>query len=104
MKDSEMRNFDVVTIGYYDDTAVYLLPNETWHVLQKYCLQEGSHFPFSRSTFYKLLLDRGLLAPTKDGQPTSQKKVQGNNQRVLKLVRGGLHERFVTSATDSANN
>lgn len=104
-----MESFDTnrtnhVTIGYYDDTAVYLLPTETWHEMQKYCLHEGTHFPFSKSTFFKMLMDRGAIAPTKDGQPTIQKKINGTNHRVLKLTSGGIVEYFVTSVTDEITN
>jgi hypothetical protein len=103
----EMINTDklsVVTIGYHDDNAVYLLPNETWHELQRYCIQEGSHFPLSKSTFFKMLKDRGFLAPSKDGQPTIQKKIHKANHRVLKLIGGGIYESFVTSVTDYITN
>ena len=100
-----MENFDAnrmnpVTIGYFDDTAVYLLPTETWHAMQKYCLQEGTHFPFSKNTFFKILMDKGAIAPTKDGQPAIQKKIGKINHRVLKLISGGIVEYFVTSVTD----
>jgi len=104
MEDYDANKLQPVKIGYYDDTAVYLLPNETWHVLSQYCIREGSHFPFSKTTFYKLLKDRGLIEPTKHGQPTIQKKIHGKNQRVLKLIGGGIYDFFVTSVTDKSTN
>ena len=100
MQNYEANKMKPVTIGYYDEHAVYLLPNETWHELMTYGRQEGSHFPFSRSTMYKILKDRKLIAPDKDGNPTIQKKIRGKNQRVLKLIRGGIFSFFVTSVTD----
>lgn len=89
-----------VIIGYYSAVAVYLLPSETWHELQRYCIQENSHFPFSRSTFFKILRERGLIEPTKEGHSTIQKKIEGKNQRVLKVIHGGIFDYFVTSATN----
>lgn len=101
MEDYDANKMKPVTIGYHDGTAVYLLPTETWHVLQRYNIGEGSHFPFTKSTFYKLLKDRGLIEPDKDGQPTIQKKIHGKNQRVLKLIGGGIFDNFVTSVTEN---
>jgi hypothetical protein len=102
MIDADKMN--IVTIGYHDANAVYLLPHETWHELQKYCIQEGSNFPLSKSTFFKMLKDKGLLASSNDGQPTVQKKIRGKNHRMLKLIGGGIYEYFVTSVTDDINN
>lgn len=104
MKEYEANKFDPIIIGYYDDFAVYLLPSETWHELQRYCLQEHDHFPFRKSTFFRLLRDRGIISVSKNGQPTIQKKINGQNQRVLKLIEGGIYEFFVTSVTDESNN
>lgn len=101
MGDYETNKMQSVTIGYYDGEAVYLLPQETWHELSRFTILEGSRFPLSKNTFIKLLKDRGLIVPTKDGQPTIQKKIKGKNQRVLKLIRGGICKNFVTGATDS---
>ena len=91
-------------IGHHDDRAVYLFPVETWHVLQQYCIQEHYHFPLSKSTFFKMLKDRGIIEPSNDRQPTIQKKINGKNQRVLKLISGGIYENFVTSVTDDSTN
>jgi hypothetical protein len=104
MGDYETNKMQPVTIGYYDDNALYLLPNETWHELSRYCIQEGSYFPYSKTTFFKLLKERGLIEPAKDGQPTTQKKLHGKNQRVLKLIGGSICEYFVTSVTDNITN
>ena len=92
-----------VTIGYYDDNAVYLLPTETWHELQKHYRQEGAHFPFKKNTFYQMLKDRKLIELDKDGNPAIQKKIHGKNQRVLKLIGGGIVSNLVTSVTDDVN-
>ena len=92
--------FKPVTIGYYDDDGVYLLPTETWHALQQYCSQEGTFFPVSRATFFRMLKDRGLVTPSEKGHPTIQKKIFGKNERVLKFVRGEITKNFATTATD----
>jgi hypothetical protein len=104
MEKIDADKLNIVTLGYYDDNARYLLPTETWHEVQKYCKQEDSHFPFSKNTFFKMLRDSGLLAPSKDGQPTVQKKIHGKNQRLLKLTSGGIYKYFVTSVTDEINS
>lgn len=104
MEDFEANKMKPITIGYYDDDSVYLLPGLTWHVLQRYCTQENTHFPFSKGTFFKMLKDKGVIAPSSDGQPTIQKKINGKNQRVLKVVSGGICDYFVTSVTDKTSN
>jgi len=104
MEDYDANKIQPIRIGYYDDEAVYLFPNETWHVLQVYNNREGSHFPFQKSSFFKLLKDRGLIVPDKKGQPTIQKKFNGKNYRVLKFTRGGIFDNFVTSVNDKSTN
>lgn len=104
VRHSGANNMEPVTIGYYDDNTVYLLPTETWHALQQYCKQEDTHFPFTKGTLYKMLKDRKLIAPDKDENHTIQKKIRGKNQRVLKLIGGGIVAHFVTSVTDDVNN
>ncbi|MEI7636319.1 MAG: hypothetical protein WCJ37_03375 [Syntrophus sp. (in: bacteria)] len=103
MQNYDLNKIKAVTIGYYDDNAVYLLPGETWHELQKFCIQEGTYFPFTKTTFFRILKDRRLIEPSKKGEPTSQKKIHGKNERVLKLVGGGICEFFATSVTEGTS-
>ena len=42
-------------LGYFDDQYLYFLPTAAWNTTQRYCIAEGSHFPFSKQTFYRML-------------------------------------------------
>ena len=83
-------------IGYYDDQYLYFLPTAMWHGINRYCLQEGSHFPLSKQSLYKMLRTKNILIPNTNGESTSVIKVNGNNQRVIKLYRSYL--RFAVTA------
>lgn len=82
-------------IGYYDDLYTYLLPPALWHSLQKYCNAEGSHFPFSRNTFYRMLKNRGLIETSGDKTSITM-KIKGEVMRVLKLIDRGICGKGVT--------
>lgn len=78
---------DADLIGFFDDTHLYLLPSATWHIIQRFCISEGSHFPFSRQTFYRMLIGRGLIETDRD-HSTKTERINGKVQKVLKLIRG----------------
>lgn len=86
-------------IGYHDDEYLYLLTTSTWHSLNRYCLQEGSHFPFSKNSIYKMLRAKNLLISSPSGTSTSVVKIHGNNERVIKIYATYL-KKSVTSVTE----
>ena len=90
---------DGVLLGYFDDRFLYLLPAPMWHELSRFCISEGTHFPFSKNTFYRMLRDRKLIEPGLDGQSTTTLKVHGKTVRVLKFVGGGMLKNAVSSVT-----
>lgn len=77
---------DADLIGFFDEIYLYLLPSATWHIIQRFCISEGSHFPFSRQTFYRLLTGRGLIETDRD-HSTKTEWINGKSQKVLKIIR-----------------
>ena len=83
-------------IGFYDDEHIFLNPTGAWHSLQRFCILEGTHFPFSKNTFFHMLKNRGIIQPSATGEPSIAKKIGGKTHRVLKIIGGGLYEKLVT--------
>ncbi len=72
--------------GYYDDQYYYLLSTPLWHAIGRFCIQEGSHFPFSKNTLYKMLAGKGFLIPDKNGENTTSLWIGGKKTRVIKIT------------------
>jgi hypothetical protein len=90
-------------LGYYDDLHYYLFPSALWNYLQKYCISQGEHFPFSKHTFFRMLKSRGVLESDKE-QNTKTERLKGKPQKVLKITQRGLCvEKSVTTVTEGAN-
>jgi hypothetical protein len=87
-------------IGYYDEQYVYMMPTTMWHELNRFCRTEDSHFPFTKTTFYKMLKDRKLIEPGSDGTNTTTVKIQGKTVRALKFKAGEVFKNCVTSVTN----
>ena len=87
-------------IGWYDSNCLYLLPTAAWHALQRFCVQEAAHFPFSRNTFFSMLKNRRILAPAADGSSTVTARIGGKVVRVLKIIDRVVYEKTVTSVTE----
>lgn len=77
-------------LGYYDDFHFYLFPAALWNYLQRYCIAQGEHFPFSKHTFYKMLKDRKLIEADKDHN-TKTERLKGELKKVLKILRQGVY-------------
>lgn len=86
-------------IGYYDEYYTYLSPPALWHSLQRYCIAEGSHFPFSKNTFYRMLKNRGLIE-TRGDKNTVDVRLRGEVKRVLKFIGRGICGFGVTEVTN----
>ena len=71
-----------------------------WHELNRFCRTEDSHFPFTKTTFYKMLKDRKLIEPGSDGTNTTTVKIQGKTVRALKFKAGEVFKNCVTSVTN----
>lgn len=86
-------------IGWYDASNLYLLPGAVWFLVQRRCISEGTHFPFSKTTFFKMLKNRGIIIPAPSGQSSVLVKIGSKPVRVLKIIDGGIYEKSVTSVT-----
>lgn len=87
-------------IGWYDSSCLYLVPTAAWHALQRFCVQEAEHFPFSRNTFFSMLKNRRILAPAADGSSTVTMRIGGKVVRVLKIIDRVVYEKTVTSVIE----
>ncbi|MEI6610717.1 MAG: CHC2 zinc finger domain-containing protein [Deltaproteobacteria bacterium] len=76
------------TIGYYDEQFLYLLPTPLWHMLGKYSLSEGGHFPFGKTTMYNILKSKNLLISNANGKSTTSFRRDNNVHSVLKISIG----------------
>ena len=81
-------------IGYFDDAFLYLLPPAVWNSVMRFCSVEGSHFPISKNTFFRLLKNRGLIITT-DNQTATPEWLRGRTRRVLKIYRSHIYEKEV---------
>jgi len=89
-------------IGCYDDRHLYLFPTAMWHELNRFCMTEGTNFPCSKRTFYKMLRDRKLIEPDVDGQNTTTVNFKGSTERVLKFIAGGMFQFAVIGVIDES--
>lgn len=71
-------------IGYYDETYLYFLSTAMWHSIQKYCKDEGTHFPFNKTTLSKMLKGRKISTGNTSTVP---EWIRGKTVRVLKVYR-----------------
>jgi hypothetical protein len=75
-------------LGYYDEQFLYLLPTPLWHMLSKYIMAEGGHFPFSKTTLYSILKSKNLLIPNKNGKSITSFRRDNDVHSVLKISIG----------------
>jgi len=83
-------------IGYENNEFFYFLPQALWHTVQKYCSEEGVHFPFRKDTFYRMLKEKKFLVTT-DNQTATVEYLEGKARRVLKMERKFLFESEIKS-------
>ncbi len=86
-------------IGWYDSACLYLIPTAIWHMVQRRCIAENTHFPFSKNTFFQMLKNQKLIIPAPSGQSAVLVKIGSKPLRVLKIVDRGIYEKSVTSVT-----
>jgi hypothetical protein len=73
-------------LGFYDENFVYFLPTALWNTLQKFCRNEGTHFPCSKYTLYKHLRDKRWIE-SRGGSNTVTCRIKDESIRVLKMYR-----------------
>ena len=82
---------DNKAIGWQDEYFYYMDPNATFTAICDYYKGEGTYFNISRQTLQREAMDAGyIIGSGKD--PTTQKRINGNNTRVLKFARATLEE------------
>lgn len=86
-------------IGWFDASCLYLLPGAVWFLVQRRCISEGTHFPFSKTTFFKMLKNKEIIIPAPSGQSSVLVKIGSKPVRVLKIIDKGIYEKSVTSVT-----
>ncbi|HNS56293.1 MAG TPA: hypothetical protein PKO34_04485 [Smithellaceae bacterium] len=87
-------------VGWYDSDYLYLLPTAIWALVQRQCSMENTHFPFSKSTFFKMLKNREIILPGKSGETSSVTTIGKKSVRVLKIIDGGVYNKLVVSVVD----
>ncbi|MFZ2396317.1 MAG: hypothetical protein WAW09_08540 [Smithella sp.] len=87
-------------IGWYDSACLYLLPTAIWHLVQRRCIAENTHFPFSKNVFFGMLKNQKIIMPSSSGQSAILVKIGSKPVRVLKIIEGGIYEKSVTSVTN----
>lgn len=87
-------------VGWYDSDYLYLLPTAIWALVQRQCSMENTHFPFSKNTFWKMLINRKIIQPAPDGRSAVLVKIDSKPIRVLKVIDRGVYEKSVTSVTN----
>lgn len=86
-------------IGWYDANHVYLMPTAVWHIVQRRCISENTHFPFTKNTFFKMLKNRGIIIPSNNGDSSNVITIRGKSVRVLKIVERGVYDKCVISVS-----
>ncbi|MBE0426353.1 MAG: DUF927 domain-containing protein [Nitrospirae bacterium] len=77
-------------IGCYDEDYLYIIPPALWNVVQRFCRQEGTHFPVTKNTLYRLLKIRGLIE-TKESANTVSVWFKNKAIKVIKFYRAHIH-------------
>lgn len=87
-------------IGWYDANCIYLMKAAAWHLVQRRCISENTHFPFSKATFFKMLANKKIITPTKAGDTTHVMTIDKKSVRVVKIKEGGIYEKLVISVIE----
>lgn len=82
-------------IGWYDSSCIYLMPAAVWHVVQRRCIAENTHFPFTKNTFFKMLKNRNIITPAKSGETSNVITIGKKSVRVLKIIEEGIYNKLV---------
>lgn len=87
-------------IGWYDSSCIYLMKAAAWHLVQRRCISENTHFPFSKATFFKMLANKQIILPGKGGDTSHVMTIDKKSVRVVKIKEGGIYEKLVISVID----
>lgn len=73
-------------IGCFDEDHFYIMPPALWNVIQRFCRMEGTHFPVTKNTLYRLLKIKKIIE-TKGDKHTITNWIKGKPTKVLKFYR-----------------
>jgi hypothetical protein len=90
----------VSRIGYFDNSAVYLLPVAAWHAVQAFSQKESAHFPLGRNAFLGMLRSKGIIMASPRGDHHTFLKIDGKTIRVLKIIDKGVYRKIVESVSE----
>lgn len=83
-------------LGWYDDSFIYLDSAGAWHSLQRFCISEGTHFPFGKNTFFQMLKNKGIIQASPTGECTIVKTIGTRSCRVLKILDRGFYQTVIS--------
>lgn len=90
LNDKDKYNFNIGSdgqvIGWRDSQFIYLDPHAAYKTVVEYYSKEGDYFGYSKTSLHRDLLNNGLLIVEGGKDPTIQKKIGGNNKRVLRFL------------------
>ncbi len=72
-------------LGWSEDGFLYLMPETAYRVVQEALRRQNNYLGVGKNALFRALAEEGLLEPAADGENTRQKKIGGQNQRVLFL-------------------
>lgn len=82
-------------VGYVDTSLeyLYLIGGGVWNAVKKYLSSEGTHFPVSKNTLFKMLKNRGIVFSTNEKSVHTVKvKDDGESAKCQKVLQLRLWE------------
>jgi len=70
-------------IGWVERLELYLEPTVAFAIAQELANKQGTSLPFTKSTLYTRLVDKGISLHAQKGHNSYQKKIAGKNKRVV---------------------
>jgi hypothetical protein len=70
-------------IGWIEHLELYLEPTVAFAIAQELANKQGTSLPFTKSTLYTRLVDKGIALHAQKGHNSYQKKIAGKNKRVV---------------------
>jgi hypothetical protein len=70
-------------IGWAEGLELYLEPTVAFAIAQELANKQGTSLPFTKSTLYTRLVDKGVALHAQKGHNSYQKKIAGKNKRVV---------------------
>jgi len=72
-------------VGWADNGALYLMPEMTFKVVNETIHRQGDYFSLGKNDLLAALARDGFIEPSKDGENTKFKWIQGTSKRIICL-------------------